>query len=604
MSEPGRRRVSGELRAAVALATLFAATAQAQNFTVNSTLDTVDTVPGDGTCADDAGSCTLRAAIQEANELPGADTIALPAGVFQLTLSGTGEELAATGDLDITDDLTISGAGPAATTVDGGDLDRVFDIAPNGASIIVTFSGLTIRNGTASGAAGGAIRVNLGSVTLNDSSLTDNNADTNGGAIFNAGTLSINRSTLSANVASGSGGGLYNGGSATLTNVTLSGNGATSFGGGVYNAPLATFNARHATLALNGATTGGGVNNAGTATLTGTLLSANTGGNCAGTISSDGSNLDSGTTCAFGAAGDQSGVDPLLGALADNGGPTATHAILPGSPAIDAAASGNCPGTDQRGVARPVDGNGDSVAACDIGAFEATAGADLSISKRHQDECVDINDRVRYTISVTNLGPGAASAVTVTDTLPDGVTLISTTPACAQNGITLTCNLGNLASGGAATITVDVTADRVAQLTNSASVRAAETDPNPGNNSAEVKTRVNCASGCFIATAVFGSPLAPQVQHLRAFRDRYLMPYPLGRWFTDLYYRFSPPVADTLRRHERLRALVRVALVPLIAFAELANDLPPARDAVAVEADTDSGANDLDGARNSAQDRR
>jgi hypothetical protein len=63
-------------------------------------------------------------------------------------------------------------------------------------------------------------------------------------------------------------------------------------------------------------------------------------------------------------------IDPLLGPLADNGGPTLTHALLPGSPARDAL-SGACPDTDQRGIARPYDGNGDETAVCDIGAFEA-----------------------------------------------------------------------------------------------------------------------------------------------------------------------------------------------------------------------------------------
>ena len=73
----------------------------------------------------------------------------------------------------------------------------------------------------------------------------------------------------------------------------------------------------------------------------------------------------SGTT-----AGNQLGTDPRLGPLADNGGPTLTHALLPGSPAIDAVTAGNCPAADQRGVSRPQDGTGDGVRACDIGAFE------------------------------------------------------------------------------------------------------------------------------------------------------------------------------------------------------------------------------------------
>jgi hypothetical protein len=82
-----------------------------------------------------------------------------------------------------------------------------------------------------------------------------------------------------------------------------------------------------------------------------------------GTIVSNGHNLDGDGTCGLGEPTDLPGTDPLLGPLADNGGPSETHALLPGSPAIDAGPP-TCEATDQRGVPRPQE------AACDIGAYE------------------------------------------------------------------------------------------------------------------------------------------------------------------------------------------------------------------------------------------
>ena len=85
-------------------------------FIVDTTVDAADANPGDGVCDDGAGNCTLRAAIMEANAVPGAATITLPAGTYP------------GGSLAILDDLTISGAGAATTIVDGGGLDRVFQV--------------------------------------------------------------------------------------------------------------------------------------------------------------------------------------------------------------------------------------------------------------------------------------------------------------------------------------------------------------------------------------------------------------------------------------------------------------------------------------------
>src|SRR5215211_81227 len=90
--------------------------AAAENFVVNSMADLADANPGDGLCKTGiTGDCTLRAAIQEANELAGADTVSIPAGTYALTIEGAGEDAAASGDLDITEALTITGAGMGNT---------------------------------------------------------------------------------------------------------------------------------------------------------------------------------------------------------------------------------------------------------------------------------------------------------------------------------------------------------------------------------------------------------------------------------------------------------------------------------------------------------
>ena len=99
---------------------------QAATFVVNTTTDAVDVDPGDGVCSTESDSCSLRAAIQEANALEGADLITIPAGIYSLTIEGAGEDDGATGDLDILDDVVIEGLGATQTVLEAAGLDRFF----------------------------------------------------------------------------------------------------------------------------------------------------------------------------------------------------------------------------------------------------------------------------------------------------------------------------------------------------------------------------------------------------------------------------------------------------------------------------------------------
>ena len=193
-----------------------------------------------------------------------------------------------------------------------------------------------------------------------------------GGGIYNSAHLSIYNTSIIGNVAD-YGGGINNGGTVVLTQVTISGNSAT-IGGGLFNddgnATLA-----HVTFSDNSAQIGGGISHfvgSKTITLKNVLLDRSaSGGNCNlfKPIISAGFNLSSDGSCtSFTQAGDRQNVDPLLGPLADNGGPTLTHMLLPGSPAIDTGQCVKGLETDQRGLPRF------QGPACDIGAVEVQPG--------------------------------------------------------------------------------------------------------------------------------------------------------------------------------------------------------------------------------------
>jgi CSLREA domain-containing protein len=268
--------------------------------------------------------------------------------------------------------------------------------------------GVTLSNNDSAGE-GGAILNENAHLTIVNSSIHDNSALALGGGIysqaggFTAGSLSITDSSISSNTAF-EGAGLYNDGLATVSGTTFHGNTASPGGsGGAINNDAGTLTVTNSTLSENSAPAGGGGIHSraggtvsGSTTVVGSTIASNTGGdaggiylqgvvqlsltvlandahNCAGTgtITSLGPNLEDADTCDLSGPGDLINADPALGPLADNGGPTLTHALLAGSDAIDAGADCPPPATDQRGAIRPADGNADTTAACDIGAYEA-----------------------------------------------------------------------------------------------------------------------------------------------------------------------------------------------------------------------------------------
>jgi hypothetical protein len=355
-----RRRgaIWGTTAAAAALALIAPGTAFGADILVNREGDGTPTDPNCRTTS----TCTLRDAVALATS---SDVVRVPAGTYVLTQ----------GEISLVN-TTIVGAGALSTTIDGNNQSRVL----RGQRGTNSITGVTITRGNGLGlqdSGGGAIRVDLGSFTLTDSAVVGNRSPGLAGGIATAtnnASLVLLRSTVSGNVAAAAaapsqGGGIYvvAGSTAMITNSTVSGNDAGT-GGNILNAGTLTLN--FATVAADAR--GGGLNQApapsggaSSTTLSNSIIAGGAGPACAGTVaqinpSSGSHNVVDDSSCALGGTGDRENVDPMLGSLTNNGGPTNTHALLGGSPAIDAG--DGCAATDQRGAARS--------GACDIGAFE------------------------------------------------------------------------------------------------------------------------------------------------------------------------------------------------------------------------------------------
>jgi len=274
------------------------------------------------------------------------------------------------GVLTIGTNLNIQGPGANNLTISGNNSSGIFSVA---SGTTATIAGLTLTKGMT--ADGGAIQ-SAGTLTLNSCAVTQSTA-TLGGGIDNTGAMAANDCTISGNSAASGGGGFYNDAALTIINCTIAENSAAQ-GGGVDNVSPAILSVADCTISGNSATSAGGdVSNAPMAStvLANTIIAENTppssnpssGPDVDGAVTSRGYNLIGNPSGGSGfVATDLKGVNPLLGPLQNNGGPTQTMALLPGSPAVEAGSNYLVPSgvdTDQRGNPREVNG-------VDIGAFE------------------------------------------------------------------------------------------------------------------------------------------------------------------------------------------------------------------------------------------
>lgn len=426
---------------------LLAAQAQAATITVTN--------------GNDANSGSLRNAISSA--APG-DVIVFSVAVTTVTLSS--------GELLIDKDLTINGGTNGVTITRSSGSFRIFNISTGNVSLIK----LTITNGNpGSGQAGGV--QNNGILTMTNCAITGNTS-IQGGGIQNDNVLTMVNCTISGNTSTGAGGGFVMYGTTTsLTNCTVSGNTSSTNGGG-FDVPSGTLNLTNCTVANNTASDGGGMSLSGsTHVFKNTIIASNTATstgneNISGTINSTSSYnlIGIGGTGGLtnGTNGNQVNVsNPLLGALASNGGYTQTHLLLAGSPALDKGAAVSGVTTDQRGEMRPFNisniasasGGDDS----DIGAVELQVTCN-TLTFTPASPLPGGTVGVSYSQTISASGGTAPYTYTVTSgSLPQGLTLasngtLSGTPiASGVANFTVTAAHGGFGCSGSQAYTLTIT---------------------------------------------------------------------------------------------------------------------------------------------------
>jgi len=592
------------LPATIVLWVALCGPASAATFTVISSSDAADATPGDGACVSTllGGACTLRAAVHEANALAGADQVQIAGGVdptFSIAPSGAND--VTTGDLDVTEALTLAGQFTPRPVISAANLDRVLDVT---ADVAVTVAGVELADGRVTDEDGAGIR-SAGDLTLDrvvlrdntgltgsgyprgggvrmlytntlltvtDSTMSDNSAAAGGG--ISAGGLSsqgggivLRRSLVEGNTASSSGGGVEIGGTAEIEATTFTGNNETNNGGAAFvanpSSEPSTITLRHSTIAGNGP----GNIDQGVRVLSGATLeiegSIFSGGDfrptclaAGGTITSLGHNVTFGNAagggCAFTATGDIAG-DPGLTPLADNGGPTETMLPSVSGAALDAG-GGACSALDQRGVARP------QGVSCDAGAVELVRSSDVRISAAAAPATLGLGGVVMYTFTVANDGPHATGGVVAELTPPAGAEVVSADPTCTGPP-PLRCAVGQLAAGASTSVALTVRPAGAGAAVSSAGVSANPTDPNPGNNSVQASALVAAPP---TTTNPQTSATTPRVTSLSLTRKRFRPGRGRGR---GTAFRLDLSVAGKLRitierklrggRHRRVGALVR-----------------------------------------------
>ena len=337
---------------------------------------------------------SLREALAYAAQLGGTQTVTFSnatAGGATNFYDGTAHTIAlAGGTLTVSSNVKIAGPGAKVLTIDAHGAGEVFVVA-DPASVV--FDALTITGGNNTGFGGGIENESNGSVTVSNCTISNNYA-LNGGGIDHStsGNLTITNSTISGNGTNFYGGGVFinSSGTVKLLNSTFSGNNAPNNGGAIVNIGTGAVQISNCTISKNSSNSGGGIeSDSGTVTVANSIIADNTGDDVVADCTSLGHNLLGsvfGTGFTNGKNGDQVGIlDPNLGPLQDNGGPTKTMAPLFNSPAIDAGDNAQIPidpstnlpfTTDQRGLGsvritkvRLTPGP----AVVDIGAFETRA---------------------------------------------------------------------------------------------------------------------------------------------------------------------------------------------------------------------------------------